>query len=57
MSDLERKSVKALSAGSVREVGLEIISGPIFDAISWLQLGAPESRPPSVASDKEIDRA
>jgi hypothetical protein len=29
----------------------------IFDAISWLQNGAPESRPPSVASNKYIDGA
>jgi ABC-type Na+ transport system ATPase subunit NatA len=34
MSDLERKIVKALSAGSFRAVDLEIILGAIFDAIS-----------------------
>jgi hypothetical protein len=34
MSDLEIKIVNALSAGSVREVDLEIILGAIFDAIS-----------------------
>ncbi len=33
MSDLERKIFKALSAGSVRAVGLEIILGGIFDDI------------------------
>ncbi len=33
MSDLERKSFKALSAGSARAVGLEIILGAIFDDI------------------------
>ncbi len=33
MSDLERKVVKVLSAGSVRAVGLEIILGAIFDNI------------------------
>lgn len=41
VSDLERKIVNALSSGSVRAVGPEIILGAIFDAIGFNVIGEP----------------
>jgi transposase len=41
MSDLERKIIKALSSGSIRAVGPEIILGAIFDAIGFNVIDEP----------------